>query len=115
MARRDHHPAGSAEVPDAERESGCGSVVIGQSNIDARSSEDLGNRLREHPRSEARVVTDCNSASAVFMLQNVIGDGRGGAADIAKCVVLSDDAAPSVSSKFDWLHRIGKSPSSLDD
>src|SRR5262249_17535856 len=75
VARRDHYSTGCPEVLHAERERRRGRVIIRQSNIDARSREHFGDSLRKQPRSESGVIANHDSTTAIFILQNVVGDG----------------------------------------
>ena len=101
MARRDHYPAGRAQVLHCIRQSRRRREVVRQAHVDARAREYLGDYLRRPLGSEARIVAHHQAFAGVFVLVNVDRHGVAYAPHVVEGEIVGDDAAPTVGSKLD--------------
>lgn len=79
---------------------GSGSKRIAEQSTDAVLLEDIDSQLREFLRVEACVIADENGG--IFLPRGeVASDGGHDQADVGKCEIIGDEAAPAGSTKLD--------------
>src|SRR5262249_29165982 len=104
MAGGDHDAAGEAAVLYGVGESGGGRVIVGEQNVDARGGDHLSDGSGKGAGGEARVISNSYAFFGIFAFDYIVSDSTRGAADILKGKIVGDNAAPSISAKFDWFH-----------
>ena len=106
VAGGDHHAAGRAQVLHCIRQSRRRREVVGETHVNARAREHLGDDLRRSLRSEARIVAYDQAFAGVFVLVDVDRHGVAYAPHVVEGEIVGDDAAPTVGPKLDLCAHV---------
>src|SRR5262249_35737892 len=105
VAGGNHDAASGAQIFYGVGERRCRRIVVGQLDWDSGARDDLRRRLSKPAGAETGVVAYDDSATRIFIFQDVRSNGASHAAHVLEGEIVGDNAAPTVGSKFNFVHH----------